>query len=149
MANRYHYTECGLDNVFIEGMEPVVDDAGDTVYEIPHINELHTVIASEIVEKGAAMSPKELRFLRTALGLTQAELSKIVHADEQTVRRWEQGKTPLNSSAETVIRMLALEKLGIKKKSVEDVAERCVPSADSYIIRIDGSNPENYHPVAA
>lgn len=149
MSSRYHYTECGLDNVFIEGMEAVVDDAGETVYEIPNINQLHRVIAYAIVDQDAAMSPKELRYLRTELGLTQAELAKVVHTDEQTVRRWEQGKCPVNSSSEIVIRMLALETLGLKSEGVREVAEKCVVSAETQMIRIDGSDPANYRQLEA
>lgn len=147
--DQYHYTESGLDNVYIENMKAVVDDAGETVYEIPYVNELHKVIACAIVEQAAAMSPKELRFLRTELGLTQAELAQIVHTDEQTIRRWEQGRTPVNSSSEIVIRMLASEMLELHSDGVRDMAAKCVQSAETTLITIDGSDPENYRPVAA
>ncbi len=40
MSN-HHYTECGLQNVFIEGLTPVIDDDGDEIITIPAINELH------------------------------------------------------------------------------------------------------------
>ena len=148
--NSYHYTECGLDNVFIENMEPVIDDAGEQAVEIPQVNRLHKVIAYGIVKQDASMSGKELRFLRTEMGCTQAELAKLVHCDEQTVRRWEQGKTPLDSRGEIVIRLLAEELLGLERdKSVRDMAARCVSTAAAHPMHIDGSDPDNYRPVAA
>ena len=33
--NAYHYAECGLDNVFIEGMNAVEDDAGEKTVTNP------------------------------------------------------------------------------------------------------------------
>ena len=42
---KYHYTECGLNNIVIEGLSVLIDDDGDEVVEIPYINELHCAIA--------------------------------------------------------------------------------------------------------
>ena len=99
-AYQYRYTECGLDNVFIKGIEPTIDDHGEEVHWIPNVNGLHKIIAYGIVEGGTGMSGQELRFLRTEMGLTQAELAKHVHCDAQTVARWEKGQTPIQATAE-------------------------------------------------
>lgn len=109
--NKYHYIESGLDNVFINGLEPVVDADGDQVIEIPFIGALHAEIARGIVISKGAISGKELRFLRTEMGMTQAELSQKVGVDSQTVGRWEREETPFNSNAELVIRKIAGERL--------------------------------------
>ena len=145
----YQYIECGLDNVFIAGMPVRIDDRGRETYEIPNINGLHKVIAYGVVTHAHAMSGKELRFLRTEFGLTQAEITPLVHCDTQTIGRWERGETPLDPKAETLIRLYAVEKLGLQEfTSVEDAARRCVPSARVEIIKIDGSDPDNYRIAA-
>jgi transcriptional regulator with XRE-family HTH domain len=145
----YRYTECGLDNVVIEGMPDMIDDRGETTYRIENINGLHRVIAYAIVMHEHAISGNELRFLRTEMGLTQAELARVVHCDAQTVGRWERGETPLDPKAETLIRLHAVEKLDLEEfESVEDAARRCVPSAQIEIIRIDGRDPKNYRQAA-
>jgi DNA-binding transcriptional regulator YiaG len=150
MSKTYRYTESGLDNVTIHNMDVVVDDAGEEVYAIPNILGLHKVIAHCIVAAETGMTPKELRFLRTEMGLTQGELAQVVKKDHQTVGRWERGETPLDGNAEVVIRMLAAERLGIDPKlEVEELAERCIPSAEFRRIDIDGSNPKRYRPLAA
>jgi DNA-binding transcriptional regulator YiaG len=145
----YRYTECGLDNVLIEGLPVHVDDDGDEGYNIPNVKLLHKAIAASIVMHEAAITPKELRFLRTELGLTQAELARVVHVDTQTVGRWERGETPLQPAAEVIVRRLAIERLGLEAPlSIEELSSRVVPSARPEPIRIDGSDPEHYRLAA-
>lgn len=124
----YHYTESGLANVYIEGLVPFLDDDGDEVIQIGAINELHRAIAQGIVCHDMGMSPEELRFLRTEMGLTQTQLAEMVHRDKQSVGRWERGETPMEGVIEAVIRQLAIERLdldnvpgGIEKLSKSSV----------------------------
>lgn len=146
----YRYTECGLDNVIIHGMKVIVDDAGDEVYGIPNIVGLHKVIAHCIIARSHGISPKELRFLRTEMGMTQAELAQIVKKDHQTIGRWERGDCPIDPNAEFVIRMVAAEKLNIDPRlSREEIIRRCVPTARFEAIEIDGTDPKKYRPLAA
>lgn len=107
----YHYIECGLPNVYIEGLAPVIDEEGDEVIEIPFIAALHAEIARGIVMHKGTMTGDELRFLRTEMGMTQAELASFVGVQALTVGRWERGENPMDRSAETVIRKLAIERL--------------------------------------
>jgi|SRR5208337_3886222 len=144
----YKYTECGLDNVVIKNMPSVVDDAGEEVYEIRNVVGLHRVIAACIIRHPHGISPKELRFLRTEMGMTQAELAEIVKKDHQTVGRWERGEKPIDQNAEALIRLLAAEKLDLPREgTVEDLAKRCVPTAEVQVITIDGEDPRNYRPL--
>ncbi len=146
---RYRYTECGLDNVFIEGIEAGVDDDGDEVLYIPAVNALHKTIARGIVESESGVTGQELRFLRTMMGLTQAELAKHVHHDAQSVARWEKNRTPIQPASEIVIRLLAVEKLKLGERgSVEQIAARCVPGKTRTDIVIDGSGPPGYRLAA-
>lgn len=146
----YRYTECGLDNVIIEGVQFLADDSGEEVVCIPNVNGLHHVIAQSILSRKSSMTGKELRFLRTEMGLTQAELAAIVHREPLAVSRWEREERPIDSNAETIIRLHAMEKLEIETKvSVEDVSRWCIPSARERPINIDGSDPSNYQPIAA
>lgn len=146
----YRYTECGLNNVIIRGAETAIDDDGEEMYTIPNINGLHRVIAHSIITREHGIAPEELRFLRTEMGLTQAELAELVKKDHQTVGRWERGETPIDQNAELVVRMVAAERLAIAPQvSVEDLARRCVPTAHATLIAIDGSDPQHYRQLAA
>jgi DNA-binding transcriptional regulator YiaG len=150
MGKEYRYTECGLENVIIHGMNIVIDDAGEEVYCIPNILGLHKVIAHCIITRTHGIKPEELRFLRTEIGLTQAELAELVKKDHQTIGRWERGERPIDQNAEYVIRTIAAERLSIDPKmTCEELARRCIPTAAFEAIEIDGTNPEHYRPLAA
>ena len=141
----YRYTDCGLDNVTIAGVKIIVDDAGDEVVCIPNVNGLHRAIARTILSRKSSMSGAELRFIRTEMGLTQAELAGLVHREPLAISRWERGESPIDSNAEALIRLHALESLEIiDRPSVQNVSGWCVPSADEKPIQIDGSDPSNY-----
>src|SRR5687768_15142871 len=107
--DRFHYTECGLDNVIIAG-EDLVHQVGDeTTYTLRNIDGLHRAIASSIIASEGGMNGKELRFLRTEMGLTQAQLAERLRKDGQTIGRWERGEIDIDQTAEIVIRALAAE----------------------------------------
>ncbi|MGZ3218574.1 helix-turn-helix domain-containing protein [Paracoccus sp. T5] len=137
----YHYTESGLANVYIEGLVPFKDDDGDEVIHIPAINELHHAIAQGIVCHDKGMSPAELRFLRTEMGLTQTELAQMVHRDKQAVGRWERGEFPMDGVIETVVRRLAIERLELENVpgGIEKLAKSSVHSSEIQPININHS----------
>lgn len=142
----YRYTECGLDNVLIEGMNVLVDDGGEKVITIPNINGLHRVIALGIVRKKNGISGKELRFLRTEMGMTQAELAAMVHREPLAISRWERGEIDIDNNAEVLIRMAAIQQLELPQDAtVQEISGWCVPTAKSQPLIIDGSDTSNYH----
>jgi|SRR5208337_138802 len=146
----YRYTECGLDNVIIHGVEFIVDDDGEQVVSIPNINGLHRAIAESILLRQASISGRELRFIRTEMGLTQAELAAIVHREPLAVSRWERGECPIDNNIEAIIRLVAMERLDIDTgHSVQELTGWCVPTAAEKPIDIDGHDPGHYHPMAA
>lgn len=146
----YRYTECGLADVYIHGLEPFTDDAGERVFRIINVNGLHRVIAASIVVQDAAMDGKQVRFLRTEMGLTQAELGKVIHKEALTIGRWERGESPVDDNAETIIRLVAIERLELEiKLSVEDISGLSIPTASIKKIDIDGKDPKNYVPLPA
>ena len=148
IENAYRYTECGLDNVFLHGLRVTTDKAGVETVTIPRINQLHRVIRLGLALKESGLDPKELRFLRTELGLTQAEMAEVVHKDAQTIGRWERGETPVDESAETLIRLMTLEDMD-ETAPVRDLARKSVPSASPTPHIIDATNPNAYRLMAA
>ena len=150
MEQEYKYTECGLDNVVIRGIEKITDDVGDQVYCIPNVRGLHRAIAHGIITQASGISERELRFLRTEMGLTQERLAQILRVARVTVTRWETGKERIGRHVECVVRMLAVDKLGVQPEmSIEEIAKRCGWKSKPETIRIDGSDPQKYRPLAA
>ncbi|MDP2359047.1 MAG: transcriptional regulator [Beijerinckiaceae bacterium] len=141
----YRYTDSGLDNVMIEGVKLLVDDAGDECLVIPNINALHKVIAHGIVVRRSSMSGQELRFIRTEMGMTQAQLAAMLHREPLAISRWERGEVAMDANAEALVRLYAIQKLGLPDSpNVMEIAGWCVPNAQTPPIVIDGSDPSNY-----
>jgi DNA-binding transcriptional regulator YiaG len=134
---KYHYTECGLNNIIIEGLSVLIDDEGDEVIEIPYINELHRAIASGIVLHERGMSGAELRFLRSEIGMTQVELANFLHKEKQTIGRWERAEFEIDGSSETMIRKLAIEKLSLDiSDGIDELSKKSVSTAQDQTISI-------------
>lgn len=141
----YRYTDSGLDNVIIEGVNFIKDDAGEECLMIPNVVGLHKTIAHGIVVRRAGMSGSELRFIRTELGMTQAELATMIHRESLAVSRWERGECPIDANAEAVVRLYAIQTLKLPDSpDVREIAGWCVPRAETPPIVIDGSDPSNY-----
>jgi len=146
--NEYRYTECGLD-VIIAGVSFLSDDAGNDVIRIPNVNGLHRAIATGIVKRKAMMSGREMRFLRSEMGMTQAELAAMIHREPLTISRWERGETEIDANAETLVRLHAIERLKLDvTDGVSEISGWSIPSAVPHPIMIDGSDPSNYHLAA-
>lgn len=145
MASRYHYTECGLDNVVIEGASLVKDQADDETIIIPAIGALHKVIAEGIVTQPSKMNGKELRFLRSEMGMTQEMLAELLKVTVLTIGRWERGESPIKDTAEMLVRLRAVEalKLGVKL-SVDSVSKQVTLGAQKAEIRIGHGGPSGY-----
>lgn len=144
----YRYTECGLDNVFLEGVDVLQDDHGEEVYRIENILGLHKMIAHAIISRRGGLSGPELRFLRSEMGLTQEELAKRLGCTRVTISRWERNEEAINRNAEVVVKLLTAEKLDIDPDmSIEDMALNSDWSAQVSEIRIDGSDPQHYKPI--
>jgi putative transcriptional regulator len=62
--------------------------------------------------KAATMSGKEVRALRTRLGLSQTELAKKLGMNRSIVAHWETGRCTPNGAAAILMRMLG--KNGVK-----------------------------------
>lgn len=146
----YHYTECGLQNVFIEGMDIIEDHSGEQTVTIPAIGLLHKTICEGIVKLRTKMNGPELRFLRSEMGLTQSKLAEIIKITSLTVSRWERDENPIDDAAEMLIRLMAVKMLRLDMEmDVENVSSRVTQEPRSEPIRINGSDPKHYQLMAA
>lgn len=102
----YHYTGCGLPNVFLEnGFEIVQTPYGEGV-TIHDLDGLHVALGKAIVVSPEPMDGHAFRFLRTELDLSQAGLAEVLGCDEQTVARWEKGnEKPVQAQADRLMRL--------------------------------------------
>jgi DNA-binding transcriptional regulator YiaG len=143
----YRYEECGLENVILVGLEVLEDDIGDSAMTIRNISGLHRAIVEAIAKKPTGITGRELRFVRTELSLTQAELAANLSKDVQTVGRWERGEFPIDPTADTLIRVLALQHVESALPAVRELAGWSIASSGEPPFLIDASDPENWRPL--
>lgn len=118
----YHYTESGLDNVWLANGYIERDTPYGKGVSVVDADSLHRALALQITDKQGRITGKELRFLRTMLGLSQAGLAKMLAVTEQAVSLWERtGKVPKQSDA--FVRFLVLGKLD-GDKPIGELIER-------------------------
>lgn len=91
----YHYTECGLDNVWLANGYNEIDTAYGKAFSVTAADELLREIAVQVAHKPGRLTGKEFRFLRVHLRLSQAAMAKVQGVSEQNVSLWERhGKVP-------------------------------------------------------
>lgn len=107
-AAPYHYRECGLDNIYLANgfTREIVD--GEEFLTVENVDGLWKAICFSLLSLTRPLEPKELRFLRHHVELTQVELAQYLRVDAQTVARWEKGKTEVSGPADVALRMLVL-----------------------------------------
>ena len=95
-----HYRQCGLDNIFlIDGFERELVD-GEEYVTIHNLDGLWKAIGLHIVKHQKTLTAQEVRFLRQQMDLTQAELAKMLRVTDQTVARWEKGKSCVDGTGD-------------------------------------------------
>ncbi len=115
----YHYTECGIDNVYlVNGYNFVGVPTGESVV-IHDMDGLHKAIGMILVSDRKQLSGQEIRFLRTELLLSQSSLARVLDVDAQTVARWEKNKISMPRAAEAALRILYAEHVGENERLTE------------------------------
>jgi len=102
----YHYTQCGLDDVYLMNGYHVHETPYGNGVSVEKADELQHAIAMSLCENKAFLSGTEFRFLRKLMNLTQAEVASYFLCNVQAVARWEKGKTELNGAADRLLRLL-------------------------------------------
>ncbi|MCP4111663.1 MAG: YgiT-type zinc finger protein [Desulfobacteraceae bacterium] len=92
----HHYTESGLDNVFLDGVEVCQCSCSEKIVSIPAIPELHSKIGLDMIRKEALLNDREIRFLRKNMGLTKKNLLIIL---VWIITLFHNGKITLSQSA--------------------------------------------------
>lgn len=119
----YQYTACGLDNIYLfNGYEFHQTEEGEGV-SIRDLNGLHKAIGRSIASRKKLLSPKEIKWLRKQLDITQSELGALLGYSSQTVARWEKGKSEIPGASERLIRMLYLEQAS-GRVEIRDLLEK-------------------------
>jgi DNA-binding transcriptional regulator YiaG len=106
----YHYTECGLDYVYLADGFKVHETAYGPAIEIENADALDRVIAATIIGAQKSFTGQEVRFLRGLMDMTQVELGRLLGKDAQTIARWEKDKSEIPSLEDRALRQIYLER---------------------------------------
>jgi len=85
------------------------DAAGDETVTIPDMDALVAAIAVNRCLEPRKLAGAEIRFMRKALGMTQAEFAETLEIDPATVSRWENDGQVLGGFAEKCLRHLVCD----------------------------------------
>ena len=104
----------GIDGVWL--MESVEEEYCDHCNEslakaFPNLDGLNAAIVVTRATSPAKLRPRDIRYLRMALGKTQDELADVLDVTNSQVSRWENGKAPIAPNNEKILRVLACDDL--------------------------------------
>jgi DNA-binding transcriptional regulator YiaG len=120
----YHYTETGLQNVWLANGYNVRKTSDGDAISIENADGLHRAIGRVLARK-SHLTASEFRFLRKELDLSQHRAADLLGTSEQTVALWEKrGKIP--KTADRMFRAIYLETIdgNVKlKELIERVAD--------------------------
>jgi putative zinc finger/helix-turn-helix YgiT family protein len=122
LKRNYHFDEIGLP-VTLKNVELVkCDECGTVEPVIPNMNGLMHAVALAVITQERAMSGGEIRFLRKYLGLSTSQFMKLLHINQSTLSRWENGET-VGPQSDRLIRLLVSYKSVELRKHAEQLIE--------------------------
>jgi putative transcriptional regulator len=150
---RYHYTECGLDNIYLLNGFSFVETPRGRAVHIQDMKGLHRAIGEMLVSEKKHLAGNEFRFLRHELNMTQANLAALLGVDVQALARWEKKKTEsVPGPAQRVIRLLYNETINGNQeicgplKELADLDEMIFEEPE---IDFQQDNQEGWQPATA
>jgi putative transcriptional regulator len=105
----YHYTLCGLPYVYLNNGYTLEKTPYGEGVSIQDLKGLHKAIGLTITESPSPLSPKEIRFVRKEMDLSQKTLADLLAVKSITVRKWESGDNTINGAADRLLRALYQE----------------------------------------
>jgi len=105
ISEPYHFTDSGLNHVYLIGIKYYKCVCGQTLADIPAIKQLLSLIARDLVEKSDALAGEEIRFLRKRLRKKQIDFAKELGIRPETLSRIETGEIHANERTDKLLRL--------------------------------------------
>jgi len=120
--NMYHYTESGLQNVWLTNGYVVRNTPYGKGVAIQDVSGLHKAICRAIARQ-PKLTGAELRFLRKEMGLSQTGLAQLLGSTEQNISLWERrGKIPKVS--DRLVKLICLEYIDGERVQIRELIEK-------------------------
>lgn len=105
------YRACGLEGIYLLNGYSLETHDDEQHMSVTKMEELHQAIGRHLVTQRKGLAPKEIRFLRNTMDLTQAELAERLGNNPQSVARWEKGECEVPGASEKLLRLVYLAHL--------------------------------------
>lgn len=103
MHQGYHYTTCGLWNIWLRNGYEMRESAYGESVAIKDTEGLHRANGLYLVRNKPSLSGAEVRFLRRELTLSQFDFATCMGVSEFSVRGWENNRTEITRPAESLL----------------------------------------------
>ena len=129
LTKYYHYTECGLNNIYlVNGFKITKTDDDEEIF-VHDIHGLHEAISNILIFKKGTLEGKEIKFIRTMLDLSQKKLAALIGCQYQQILLWEKNKNKISKPADRLLRIVLYTYL-YKEIDNGDVFDRINEIAD-------------------
>jgi DNA-binding transcriptional regulator YiaG len=108
-TNLYHYTGCGLDDVWLDGGVVFHDTPYGRGVTIMDLDGLHKLIGLHLADSLRPLKGKEVRFLRVEMNMSQKSLAQLIGVGDTTVARWESGRGKITETAQKLLCLIYRE----------------------------------------
>jgi putative zinc finger/helix-turn-helix YgiT family protein len=116
----FKYAASGLPGITLVGVEVSrCPNCGAFEVSIPHIEELHRLLAHEVAARTERLASEEIRFLRKWLGWSGVDFAAHMGVDPATVSRWENDSLQMGGSAERLLRLMVATREPIQSYSLD------------------------------
>ena len=121
----YHYTECGLPNVWLMNGFEVKETPYGSGVSIQDMAGLHSCIGRTLCEKSETLTGSEFRFLRLEMDYSEGKLGRLLGGlTSQQVRNIESGRTAIQEWCDGLVRHVYLESIDPMSVYAEEVDRR-------------------------
>ena len=123
MSEMYHYTQCGLDNVYlVNGFHEEKTPYGNSVrFDDPA--GLDRFIAEQVAKGPGRLTGQEIRYIRNYMDMSQVALAKLMgKKDSQPIALWEKGRK-IPDTENFLLRHIFRQFLGDRKGYIAMVEE--------------------------
>ncbi len=120
----FHYTDCGLLNVWLANGYTTIKTAYGKAIAIEDVAGLHRSIGVRLAKEKPHLIGREFRFLRKELGLSQAMLGALMgYTDGQQIAKWEKAAR-VPKLPDGALRKLFLESINEKNTQFTAILKR-------------------------
>jgi putative zinc finger/helix-turn-helix YgiT family protein len=111
----------GMRSVKVRGVSALVcPKCKNIVLDGALLDSLHEQLLLDVLSNGHVLGGEEVRFIRKALGLSQAALADRLGVHRVSVARWESGEVPPDGPTSVAIRALAAIPVMAKRSKAKE-----------------------------